>query len=256
MTPSRFPLLFSKFNAASIFRGGVPGVYLTPWDFGTMFQDAGMTTLVTAPGQTVAKMLDMSGNGNTATFTDATLEVDATGRYYIAFNGTSTFGLTGAINFTGTGRVTVIAGVLADISAAAIGLLVNHNSTGANAFSIQATTGVAGAIAAVANGATGSATAQKTGLSSPLSAVLTMTADIVANNATLRRNGIVDQSATGTMTGTAFANATLGIGRQNSSSQRFYKGNLYGLIVCGAGVNPSHIAKIERQFAARSGVSF
>jgi hypothetical protein len=214
-----------------------------------------MTQPVTAAGQTIAKMLDASGNGNTVTFTGATLQVDSGGRPYISFDGSTTFGLTGSINFTSTDKLTIISGVNADISLAAIGMVVNHNATGATSFSVEASNGVAGAIAVVANGATGSGTASKTGLGTSLQAALTMTADIAANNVTLRRNGVVDQSVTGTLTGTGFANAVLGIGRQSNSALRFYKGGLYGLVLCGAAVNQSKLLQAERQIAARTGIA-
>lgn len=253
MTPAQRAILLAPFNPLRVFRGGAQGLYLAPWNLASMFQDASMAQPVTAAGQTVAKMLDLSGNGNTVTFTDATLEIDSTGRPYVAFNGTSTFGLTSAINFTAADKMTVIAGVSADIADAAIRMIVNLNGTGFNAFSLQAPNSSAGAVSAVASGASGSAAASKTGLSSPMLATLTLQADIAANTTTLRVNGVVAQTATSAMGGGTFANAAVGIGRQSNSAQRYLKGNLYGLLVCGADVNSTAIAKTERFLAGKAG---
>lgn len=51
----------------ALFRSGEPGVWLDPNDITTLFQDTAGTDPVTAPGQTVARINDKSGNGNNAT---------------------------------------------------------------------------------------------------------------------------------------------------------------------------------------------
>lgn len=54
-------------SPASLFAGGEPGVWYDPSDLTTLFQDSAGTTPVTAPNQTVGKILDKSGRGNNAT---------------------------------------------------------------------------------------------------------------------------------------------------------------------------------------------
>jgi hypothetical protein len=55
------------FSPAILFAGGEPGVWYDPSDLATLFQDTAGTTPVTTPGQTVALMLDKSGNDLNAT---------------------------------------------------------------------------------------------------------------------------------------------------------------------------------------------
>jgi hypothetical protein len=50
-----------------LFASAQPGVWYDPSDLTTLFQDSAGTTPVTAPNQTVGKMLDKSGRGNHAT---------------------------------------------------------------------------------------------------------------------------------------------------------------------------------------------
>ena len=52
---------------ASLFAGGEQGAWYDPSDLTTMFQDSAGTTPVTAPAQSVGRILDKSGRGNNAT---------------------------------------------------------------------------------------------------------------------------------------------------------------------------------------------
>ena len=54
------------FTPASLFAGGIAGVWYGPSDIDTLFQDSAGTTPVTASGQPVGRMLDKSGNANHA----------------------------------------------------------------------------------------------------------------------------------------------------------------------------------------------
>lgn len=111
----RLLLTGSAFSPAVLFRAGEQGVWFDPSDFATMWQDSAGTTPVTATGQPVGKILDKSGRGNHATQGTAasrpTLQQDASGYYYLNFDGTDDGMATGSINFTGTDKMTVIAGV-------------------------------------------------------------------------------------------------------------------------------------------------
>lgn len=51
----------------ALFVSGVRGFAFTPWDITTLFQDSAGTTPVTADGDPVGLMRDVSGNGNHAT---------------------------------------------------------------------------------------------------------------------------------------------------------------------------------------------
>ncbi|HET7369400.1 MAG TPA: hypothetical protein VFK45_01020, partial [Gammaproteobacteria bacterium] len=81
----------APWTPASLFVGGTGGAWFDPADFSTLFQDTAGTTPVTAAGQSVARMLDKSGNGHHATqATPAncpTIQQDGSGNWYLSFNG-------------------------------------------------------------------------------------------------------------------------------------------------------------------------
>jgi hypothetical protein len=71
-------------------RGGYLGAVFNPTDKGTLFQDTGGTTPVTAHGQSVARKNDISGNGNHATQATAAkrpLYIENGNNRYIEFDG-------------------------------------------------------------------------------------------------------------------------------------------------------------------------
>ncbi|MBB1599985.1 hypothetical protein [Variovorax sp. UMC13] len=76
---------------AALFAAGEVGGELAPYDFSTMWQDVARTTPVTAPGQAVASALLKYSGGiylEQATMTSRwVLQVDGTGRYYLALDG-------------------------------------------------------------------------------------------------------------------------------------------------------------------------
>ena len=55
-----------KFSPLSLFAGSVVGVWYDPNDITTLFQDTAGTTPITTTGQSVALMLDKSGNAKHA----------------------------------------------------------------------------------------------------------------------------------------------------------------------------------------------
>lgn len=94
-----------------IFRSATQGFWYDPSDFSTMFQDSAGTTPVTAAGQPVGKILDKSPFENHLTqATESfrpTLEQDALGYYYLAFDGTQF--LSATIDFSATDTMTLAA---------------------------------------------------------------------------------------------------------------------------------------------------
>lgn len=54
----------NAFNPADLFVGGFAGMWFDPSNMSTLFQDTAGTVPVTADGQSVARINDLSGNGN------------------------------------------------------------------------------------------------------------------------------------------------------------------------------------------------
>lgn len=102
------------FDMRSFFAGSEPGLIYDIQNISSLRQDlAG--TVPAAVGSSVALITDLSGRGNHARMTTAInrpiLRQDANGFYFLQPNGTSSWMVTDPINFTGTDKVTVFAGI-------------------------------------------------------------------------------------------------------------------------------------------------
>jgi hypothetical protein len=110
---------FTAFSPSTLFALAEPGVWYDPSDLTTLFQDTAGTTPVTAPGDTVALMLDKSGRGNHATQATAaarpTYSIEPVGGRRNLLLATDTMATQSAtvtavahtLSFTGTGTVTL-----------------------------------------------------------------------------------------------------------------------------------------------------
>lgn len=108
----------TTFNpSASLFTGGVKGVWFDAGDITTLFQDVAGTQPVTTVGQYVGKWLDKSGNGKHAVAaadntTRPKYQIDTEGNPNVTFTKSPATQLyTTAIDFRGTDKVTVCAGI-------------------------------------------------------------------------------------------------------------------------------------------------
>jgi hypothetical protein len=187
-----------------------------------------------------------------------TLQQDASGFYYLSFDGVDDSLATGSINFTATDKMTVIAGAY-KASDAARGILyelsadINSNN---GAFTLEAPDAAAATSFRVRSKGTLAATAVGNSFAAPIAAVLTHQCDIGADTLSLRANG--SQAATAaTDQGTGnFGNFPLYVGRRGGSSLPF-NGRMYSLIVRGAATSDPQLSQAERFIGARKmGLSF
>lgn len=118
------------FDMRSFFSGGEQGLVYDIQDIDGLKQNQAGTVSV-AVGDPVAFITDQSGRGNHARMTTAInrpiLRQDANGHYFLQPNGTSSWMVTDPINFTGTNKVTVFAGVR-KISDAVVGMICELSS--------------------------------------------------------------------------------------------------------------------------------
>lgn len=98
---------------SDLFANGEEGLWYDPSDQRTMFQDAEGTIPVTGVGQPVKLIMDKSGNGNDGILLsgNVTLQQDELGLYYLDLDGSSGLKTVAPVNFTGTDRLTVWAGL-------------------------------------------------------------------------------------------------------------------------------------------------
>lgn len=78
----------STFDPLALWSGGETGPFYLADRLDSLWQDTGATTPVTAAGQTVRRVDDLSGNGLHATG-ECVLRQNGSGRYYLEFNGSS-----------------------------------------------------------------------------------------------------------------------------------------------------------------------
>jgi hypothetical protein len=188
-----------------------------------------------------------------------TLQQDAGGRYYLAFDGTDDGMATAAVNFGGTDKVTVLAGVqkASDAAAAVLVELGANSTTGAASFGLYAPSTAATAdYRWRANGSVipaGVSTAAS--YAAPISNVLTATADIAGDSAILRVNGVQAASNTADQGAGNFSNAALNIGKRADGTTRF-TGRLYSLIIRGVVTDAATLARAERWLGVKTGVAW
>lgn len=267
------------FSPASLFSSGEQGVWYDPSDFSTLFQDAAGTIPVTAVEQPVGKILDKSGRGNHATQTTTTsrpvLQQDASGRYYLRFDGIDDWLVTPSINFTSTDKMTVFAGVrkLSDVAAGVIAE-INDGSVGENKVVVlrsSSQSALAGASSPFSNYEVvvhGSLAQNVSDYSSylttnaftaPTTSVLSLSVDIALKSiasASLRANALVPARQSGIFTGASMSgnlpNAPLYIGRRGGITLPF-NGHLYSLIIRGAQSSEAQILSAETYCNQKTG---
>ena len=257
------------FSPASLFAGGIAGAWYDPSDLSTLFQDSAGTTPVTASGQPVGKMLDKSGNGNHATQATSAKRPTYTaggGLHWLAFDGTDDAMATAAIDFTGTDKVSVFAGVrrvrVSDDITRVIADLGNDPTTVNGSFSAAGrntyyNTPYWGEIRGTSRVYVDSGSF--TPDSAPVTRVLTYEYDIAQTAALTIKARVDGVSQTLALVGVSagsgnFGNHPLFIGARNQSTF-YFNGNMYGLIIPGKMAYADEIASTEAYMAAKSGVT-
>lgn len=170
---------------------------------------------------------------------------------YLSFDGTDDSLSTGSINFTGTNKLTLFAGVR-KLSTAARGIVAELSAvaTSAGTFFFDAPNGSPWTnYGTYLTGSGGSGTYIVTTFTTPISNVVTISFDLsgaaLSDQIKPRFNGTLTQNGgSGSGSGGNFANEPLYIGRRNNASVPF-NGRLYSLIVRGASTSSSQIGLAE-----------
>lgn len=246
----------AEYNPALLFAASEPGAWYDISDLSTLFQDTA-GTVPAVVGQTVARVNDKSTNGVNATQATAASrpilrQNGTTGKYYLEFDGVDDFLVTPSIDFTGTDKMTVWAGVrkLSDATRAVVAEL--GNNPGSNTFQMNAPFDATGTSYRWTAGGTLIPVADKTSAPAPVTSVLTGTADIAGNQSIIRYNGTVAATAPTSLGTGNFLAYPLYIGRRGGTSLPF-NGHIYGLIVRGAASSAAQITQTERWMNSRAG---
>jgi hypothetical protein len=175
-------------------------------------------------------------------------------RPYLAFDGTDDSFSTSSIDFSGTDEMTVFAGVtkLSDATFVPVVELTSNSDSTNGSFGLFTPFNTATAdIGWQARGTT-LRDAVATGVASPITSVMTGTADISAPNVVLRRNGAQADTDTGSLGTGNFANAAMFIGSRGGSS-RYLNGRLYSLAVLGRTATAAEITAMEAWVNGKTG---
>lgn len=171
---------------------------------------------------------------------------------YLSFDGTDNGMATSSIDFTGTDKMTVWAGVR-KLSDAAIGVVVELSaSVGANTGGFYlAASASSGANYQLVSKGTVLAAATPSGIAAPITNVLTGICDISGDSAILRVNGVQAASSSADQGTGNYGNYPLYIGRRGGTTLPF-NGRIYQLIVRGAESTAGQIQAIERYVNAKT----
>jgi hypothetical protein len=246
------------FNPVHLFSSGENGAWYDPSDFSTMFQDSAGTTPVTAVTQPVGRILDKSGKGNHATqptSTDRpTLQQDASGKYFLLFDGSNDNLYTGSIDLSGTNKLSVFAGIR-KLSDAGIAVLAEFGTGALNGsfFLAAPRSGGAGNYGFNSQGTSVGDVVSASSWSAPVTTVLTGLSDISGDTTYLRADGVLIGSNTTSDQGTGnYGNYSLFIASRFASSLRF-NGRLYSMIIRGAASSAAEINATETWVNSKTG---
>jgi len=180
-------------------------------------------------------------------------QVDSSGRPYLAFDGLDDGMVTSSIDFTGTDKMTVWAGVrkLSDAAAGTVAELSATIASNNGSFRVTAPNSAAANYGFSSKG-TSQSDAVATTYTAPTTDVVTGIGDISGDIATLRVDGAQKAtSATDQGTGT-YGNYPLYIGRRGGASVPL-NGRLYSLIVRGDATPDGIIQQTERWVNGKTG---
>lgn len=246
------------FSPTILFAAGEAGGWYDPSDVSTMFQDDAGTVPVTAPGQTVGRILDKSGRGNH--LTQATLskrplyQVDSGGYSYLQFDGSDDWFVSPTIT-PGVDEAQVFAGVYKASDVGTGNIAETSASVNVNNGAIRVFAPIAGSANAGMQ-TRGTATAASVSAASypaPLKMVLAAIGDISADTAVFRVNGAQAASVT-TDQGTGnYLAYPMYVGARAGTSN-FFNGRIYSLIVrFGANLNAAAIGATEAWVNSQTG---
>lgn len=249
------------FDPLSLFATGEVGVYYDPSDMSTLFQDSAGTTPVTAAGQPVGLMLDLSGNGHHAsqpTASNRPILQESGGKYSLKFDGVDDFMSNAAIDFSGTDKISAWVGItrLSSSVSLAIETATDHNSTNGTLALVSGTDGVTvdGFTSKSRGSLISTFGAYMSYVPMAVSHSLYLTHDISGDISTIHVDGVAGTDGTQDKGTGNFGNYPLYIASRAGTSL-FFNGNIYSLIIAGALYDANTVAKTNQYVAKKTGVT-
>lgn len=251
--------LINPWSPSFLFARAEPGVWYDPSDVATLYQDTAGTQPVTTAGQSVALMLDKSGNGLNATqsitASRPTYQIDANGKPHLSFDGIDDFMVTPTIT-PGIDKAQVFAGVR-KLTDASVGSIMELSAVG---ITVDGTIGVLAPNSATqpnyrtsSRGTVVTSVASPNNYAAPITAVLGVISNIATPLLTLRVNSAEVGASIATQGTGNYLAYPLYIGRRGGTSLPF-NGNIYGMIVrFGANLSGGQVLAAERWLNNKTG---
>ena len=178
---------------------------------------------------------------------------DVGGLRYLECDGVDDGMVTGSIDFTGTDKMFVCAGVR-KLSDAARATVLELGVAAAGSFRIEGPSASATANYGYASFGSIAVQATAAGLAAPLTNVLTGVSDIGTDVCLIRSGGALANSTAADQGTGNYGNYPFYLFRRGGTSLPF-NGLFYGAIIAGAAYSASQIASAERYLAGKSGVT-
>lgn len=248
----------AQFSPAALFAAGEAGGWYDPSDISTLFQDDAGTVPVTAPGQTVGRILDKSGQGNH--LTQATLskrplyQVDSGGYPYLLFDALDDWFVSPTIT-PGVDKAQIFAGVYKASDAATGNVMETSTSVNVNNGAIRMTSPISTFpnFGMQSRGTVSTAATAPNSYPAPLKAVLAAVGDISGDSAVLRVNGAQVAASTADQGAGNYLAYPMYVGSRAGASN-FFNGRIYSLIVrFGANLDAATIAATEAWVNSQTG---
>lgn len=244
--------------AKALFASGEKGVMFDFTRASNLYTDSARTTLVSVSGDGIGNATDLSPNAKHASSIGSARPTwNSAG--YATWDAFDDYLQTAAIDFSGTNKISIIACISRQSSAAAGILAETSTGAGAGAFYIAAPNGAGTTIEVGARGNVGLVRWRYTDSAPPSTGVYTADLDFSAASASeagLRKNGATVGAAAGDTsenTGT-FASYALNIGARNAASL-FFNGRIYRLLVIGRALTTTERNAAERWAAQPVGIA-
>lgn len=243
----------------ALFTSGEKGVMFDLSKASNLYTDSARTTLVSASGDAIGSVTDLSPNGKHASSAGTARPLWNSGGY-CTFDALDDYLQTAAIDFSGTDKITVVCAErkASDAAAGCVAELSASNATNAGSFGLFAPD-TAGARLVFYLNSNGNRVARGFTASAPDTSVLSCAYDIAAaaydTEVVPRRNGsgtvtleVLNTPGTGN-----FGNYPLFMGARNAASL-FLNGRIYRLLVIGRALTTTERSLAERWAAQPAGI--
>jgi hypothetical protein len=242
---------------AALFANSQRGFWFEFSDFSKLWQDSARTIPVTAIGNPVGSVEDISGNVHYAAQATSgrrpTLQVDDQGRAYLQFDGVDDGLSVTTLNLNNDSAFTLFAAVRKDTDANVARIVEYSPGVATNpGFLLQQPTAGTNLIQGMHRGATTSQTSTRSGIDAPATFVATVISDLAAPNVQLRVNGTPSTANTGATGGGTYGNWTMFIGSRNNTTT-YFTGRIYALVGRAGTTSAEDIAGIETYLNERCG---